>query len=68
MNPFDSSAGGEAKVKFLDADFVVLRPGAYVICAVTGAKIPLNKLKYWNVDKQQAYATAEASLKGFNGP
>jgi hypothetical protein len=67
MNPFDGlgNEGGEAVLKYLDADFAVLKSGAYVICAITGKKIPLDQLKYWNVDKQEAYADADAALKGF---
>ena len=38
---------GEAEVKYLDGDFRVVRPGAFVRCAVTGVPIPLEELKYW---------------------
>jgi hypothetical protein len=68
MNPFDLSSAsrdGEAVVQYLDAEFSVLKPGRYVLCAVTGARIPLEALKYWNVDKQEAYANAEAAMAGF---
>jgi hypothetical protein len=51
---------GEADVKYLDGDFRVVRPGAFVRCAVTGARIPLEELRYWSVDLQEAYATPEA--------
>jgi hypothetical protein len=59
------TGGGEARIRYEDADFTVLKAGAYVLCAVTGARIPLAALKYWNVDKQEAYADAAAALKGF---
>lgn len=59
------TGGGEARVRYEDADFSVLKAGAYVVCAVTGARIPLAALKYWNVDRQEAYADAAAALKGF---
>jgi hypothetical protein len=68
MNPFDSSAesrDGEAVVDYRDAEFAVVKPGRYVRCAVTGARIPLEALKYWNVDRQEAYASAEAAMIGF---
>ncbi|MFZ5617411.1 MAG: DUF2093 domain-containing protein [Pseudomonadota bacterium] len=68
MNPFDSGPSnrdGEAVVNYLDAEFAVVKPGRYVKCAVTGARIPLESLKYWNVDKQEAYANAEAAMTGF---
>jgi len=52
LNRYDRSSpmAGEAEVKYLDGDFRVLRPGAFVRCAVTGAAIPLEELKYWSVD------------------
>ena len=32
-------------------------------CAVTGNPIPLQDLKYWNVELQEAYASGEISFK-----
>jgi hypothetical protein len=65
LNRYDRSApmNGEADVKFLDGDFRVVKPGAYVRCAVTGQAIPLEELKYWSVERQEAYATPEAVLE-----
>jgi hypothetical protein len=62
LNRFDrpSPLSGEAELKFLDGDFRVVRPGAYVRCAVTGIRIPLEELKYWSVELQEAYASPEA--------
>jgi hypothetical protein len=54
---------GEAEVKYLDGDFRVIRPGVFVRCAVTGAEIPLEELRYWSVDLQEAYASPEAVLQ-----
>ncbi len=54
---------GEAEVKYLDGDFRVIRPGVYVRCAVTGVEIPLEELRYWSVDLQEAYASPEAVLQ-----
>lgn len=54
---------GEAEVKYLDGDFRVVRPGAFVRCAVTGQAIPLEELKYWSVDLQEAYVSPEAVLR-----
>jgi hypothetical protein len=56
-------AGGEAKIKYLDGDFDVTLPGAFVTCAVTGAQIALDDLRYWSVDRQEAYCDAEASMQ-----
>ncbi len=54
---------GEAHLRYLDADLHVLSPGDYVFCASTGQKIPLAALRYWSVDRQEAYADAAAALK-----
>ena len=65
MNRFDRPAPGaaEARVEFLDGELRVVRPGAFVRCAVTGVLIPLDELRYWSVDRQEAYANPEAVLK-----
>jgi hypothetical protein len=63
MNRFEGSGSREAKIRYLDGDFQILLPGGYVVCAVTGRQIPLDELKYWSVDRQEAYANAEASLE-----
>jgi len=56
---------GEAEVKYLDGDFRVIRPGAFVRCAVTGLAIPLEELRYWSVELQEAYASPEAVLQRY---
>lgn len=43
--------------------FRVVRPGHFVTCAVSGAQIPLEELRYWSVDRQEPYATAEISAR-----
>ncbi len=63
LNKFGTSGHGEARLEFLDGDFRVIAPGAYVVCAVTGEHIPLDELKYWSVDRQEAYAAPEAVLQ-----
>ena len=32
-------------------------------CAITGEAIPLDLLKYWSVERQEAYVDAAASLE-----
>jgi hypothetical protein len=54
---------GEAEVKYLDGDFRVVRSGAFVRCAVTNVPIPLEELKYWSVELQEAYSAPEAVLQ-----
>lgn len=64
MNRFERVplAAGEAELRYLDGDYRIARPGSYVRCAVTGTPIPLDELKYWSVDLQEAYATPEAVM------
>jgi len=53
-----------AKLKYGPNTFEVLENGNYVICAVSRKKIPLDKLKYWNVDLQEAYfSPKEAQIR-----
>ena len=56
-------ASGEARLRFLDGDYEVLTQGAYVVCAVTGTQIPLDALRYWSVDLQEAYANPAIATK-----
>ena len=53
-----------AKLKYLPNNFKVIQEGDYVICAVSGKKISLENLSYWNVELQEAYYSyVEASIK-----
>jgi hypothetical protein len=70
LNKIERS-GGEAVVQYLDSNLRVLKPGSYVRCAVTGVEIPLDELKYWSVERQEAYASPEAvmmRIAGGTGP
>ena len=53
----------EAKIHYLDGTFRMLSAGDHVRCAITGAIIPLDELRYWSVERQEAYADAAASLE-----
>ena len=57
--------GTEAKLRYLDADFQVLKRGSFVRCAVTGQPIPLDQLRYWSVELQESYASAEIALQRY---
>jgi hypothetical protein len=66
MNAHDVDLSGKAELAVLhygDGDFAVLKPGRYVLCAVSGVKIPLDALRYWNPINQEAYAGPEQALK-----
>jgi hypothetical protein len=57
--------GGEARLRYLDGDFQVLLPGAFVRCVVTGVDIPIDEVKYWSVRRQEPYVDAAAALKRY---
>jgi hypothetical protein len=64
MNRHEKHANAtEARVQYLDGEYRVLHPGLFVVCAVTGLPIALEDLRYWSVDRQEAYATPEASMQ-----
>ena len=66
MNRIERLLGlkGEAQVRYLDGEFQVLPPGGdFVRCAVTGEVIALTELRYWSVERQEAYASAAIALK-----
>lgn len=52
----------EAKVHYGDAGIRLITAGDYVVCAVTGVHIKLDDLRYWSVERQEAYVDAAASL------
>tara|TARA_B100001245_G_scaffold138646_1_gene103151 strand:- start:4413 stop:4607 length:195 start_codon:yes stop_codon:yes gene_type:complete len=53
-----------AKLKYLPNNFDIVEEGDHVICAISGKKIPLENLNYWNVEEQEAYFSyIEASMK-----
>ena len=66
MNIFDKGfSPSEAQIRYLDGDYVVLRPGSFVRCAVTGKPIPIDELIYWNVDRQEAYVGYKAAYEAY---
>ncbi len=65
MNMMERGVQGLAVLRYLDGEYQVITPGAFVVCAVTGKRIPLDELRYWNVDAQEAYVDAAAAHKRF---
>tara|TARA_B100001769_G_scaffold268696_1_gene257546 strand:+ start:521 stop:703 length:183 start_codon:yes stop_codon:yes gene_type:complete len=56
-----------AKLKYLPNNFEIIEEGDHVLCAISGKKIPLENLNYWNVEEQEAYYSyVEASVKKEN--
>jgi hypothetical protein len=58
----------EAKLKYLDGDFQVLREGEFVRCAISGDPIRVDNLRYWNIDLQRAYKSAWESFLDSRSP
>ena len=53
-----------AKLKYLPNNFEIVENGDHVICAISGKKILIENLTYWNVDEQEPYYSyIEASIK-----
>lgn len=63
MDPTFPQGPRLARLAFAGGGFEVLAPGEAVLCAVTGAAIPLDELRYWNVAAQEAYASAEIACR-----
>ena len=61
----DFRPDGLADLEYLDGEFRVVKPGSFVLCAVTGQAIPLDSLRYWSVDLQEAYASPAIALQRF---
>ena len=54
-----SNSDRPAKLHYMANGFRVLTPGDHVVCAVSGVVIPIDQIRYWDVARQQAYATAQ---------
>ena len=58
-----TGGGTPARIHFMAGTFRILANGDFVTCAVTGDRIPIHELRYWSVDRQEAYVDAAASLE-----
>lgn len=61
------SQGRAARLHYLPNGFRVLANGDHVLCAVSGERIPLDELRYWSVDRQEAYASPEIATRALTG-
>jgi len=52
-----------AKLKYLPNNFEIIENGDHVVCAISGKKIALDKLNYWNVEEQEAYFSYKEAAK-----
>jgi len=62
-----SSSDRAAALVYGHNGFRVMKPGKFVICAVTAEEIPLELLRYWSVDRQEAYASPEIATRRLLG-
>jgi hypothetical protein len=60
-----SNRNQAAKLHYMPSSFRMLSNGDHVICAVSGARIELEELRYWSVARQEPYASAEISTQSF---
>lgn len=63
MSSNSSGSGSEAQLQYGPNGFRVLRAGQHVFCAVTGDTIPLANLRYWSVERQEPYSSAEVATE-----
>jgi hypothetical protein len=59
------SGGRPARLQYLSGSYRVVGQGDHVLCAVTGQRIPLNSLRYWSHELQEAYASAEIAARRY---
>ena len=55
----------QAVLHYGDGEYTVMRRGSFVLCAVTGKRIPLGALRYWNPRTQEAYAGPEEATQAW---
>jgi len=55
------------RLHYLPGSFRQLSAGDHVLCAVTGVQIPIDVLRYWSAERQEAYASAEIATKRLLG-
>ena len=64
MNAHDRNFGADiAQIHYGDGEFAVLKPGRFVLCAVSGARVALEHLRYWSAERQEAYAGPAEALQ-----
>jgi hypothetical protein len=57
-----SGSGQQARLRYLSGSYHVIAPGDYVVCAVSGERIPLADLRYWSSEFQEAYKSAPVAV------
>lgn len=62
-----SNTARAARLHYMANGFRVLSPGDHVVCVASGERIPLDELRYWSVERQEPYASAEIAMKTLHG-
>lgn len=62
-----SASSRPARLAYLPNGFRMLSHGDHVVCALSGAAIPLDRLRYWSVDRQEPYASAQLAVQAITG-
>jgi len=62
---YGQDGSGAATLRYGDGTYEVIRAGSYVICAVSERRILLEDLRYWSVDRQEAYASPRQALQRY---
>jgi hypothetical protein len=58
-----SNSARPARLHYMANGFRMLAPGDHVICAVSGERVALEALRYWSVERQEPYASAEVAAR-----
>lgn len=61
------SSSRAARLVYGPNGFRMLASGDYVLCASTGVPIALDDLRYWSVERQEAYASAALATAAITG-
>lgn len=62
-----SNTARAARLHYMANGFRVLTPGDHVVCAVSGERVAIEALRYWSVERQEPYASAEIAMKATHG-
>ena len=62
---YGQDGSGAATLRYGDGTYEVICAGSYVICAVSERRILLEDLRYWSVDRQEAYASPQQALQRY---
>lgn len=62
-----TSSSRTARLHYGPNGFRVLANGDHVLCAISGARIALEELRYWSVDRQEAYASCALAVEAITG-